>query len=145
MVAARPFGTCHVEQVEPAGFTQECGRIGPNASGRTWPPGAWSRSRGSSASSPSSAPASPPRETGQIPARREPVRVPRRSCLGTKGAASRRPRQERSRLHGPRRPHPGPQPTPRHTERRGRIQSEQRSYIQVEHTASRTNSGAGAC
>ncbi|KAJ1184071.1 hypothetical protein NDU88_000881 [Pleurodeles waltl] len=75
------------------------------------------------------APASPPRETGQIPARREPVRVPRRSCLGTKGAASRRPRQERSRLHGPRRPHPGPQPTPRHTERRGRIQSEQRRHL----------------
>ncbi|KAJ1207200.1 hypothetical protein NDU88_002592 [Pleurodeles waltl] len=86
MVATRPSGTCHVEQVEPAGFTREYGRIGPSASGRTRPPGAWSRSRGSSASSPLSAPASPPRETGQIPARREPVRVPRRSCLGTKGA-----------------------------------------------------------
>ncbi|KAJ1199508.1 hypothetical protein NDU88_003342 [Pleurodeles waltl] len=102
MVAARPSGTCHVE---PAGFTRECGRIGPSASGRTRPPGAWSRSRGSSASSPSSAPAFLPRETGQVPARREPVRVPRRSCLGTKGATSHRPRQERSRLHGPRRPH----------------------------------------
>ncbi|KAJ1099599.1 hypothetical protein NDU88_004698 [Pleurodeles waltl] len=129
MVAARPSGTCRVEQVEPAGFTRECGCIGPSASGRTQPPGAWSRSRGSSASSPSSAPASPPRETGQIPARREPVRGPRRSCQGTKGAASRRPRQERSRLHGPRRPHPGPQPTPRHPERRGRIQSKQRRHL----------------
>ncbi|KAJ1092308.1 hypothetical protein NDU88_005419 [Pleurodeles waltl] len=128
MVAARPSGTCHVEQVEPAGFTRECGCIGPSASGRTRPPGAWSRSRGTSASSPSSVPASPPRETGQIPARREPVCGSRRSCLGTRGAASRRPRQERPRLHGPRRPRPGPQPTPRHPERHGRIQSKQRRH-----------------
>ncbi|KAJ1100916.1 hypothetical protein NDU88_005991 [Pleurodeles waltl] len=97
MVAARPSGTYHVEQVEPAGFSRKCGCIGPSASGRTRPPeraalpGAWSRSRGTSASSPSSAPASPLRETGQIPARREPVRGSRRSCLGTRGAASRRP------------------------------------------------------
>ncbi|KAJ1194863.1 hypothetical protein NDU88_004148 [Pleurodeles waltl] len=128
MVAARPSGTYHVEQVEPAGFTQECGCIGPSASGRMRPPGAWSRSRGTSASSPSPAPASPPQETGQIPARREPVRGSRRSCLGTRGAASRRPQQERSRLHGPRRPRPGPLLTPRHPERRGRIQSKQRRH-----------------
>ncbi|KAJ1165911.1 hypothetical protein NDU88_006328 [Pleurodeles waltl] len=37
MVATRPSGTCHVEQVEPAGFTREYGRIGPSASGRTRP------------------------------------------------------------------------------------------------------------
>ncbi|KAJ1187288.1 hypothetical protein NDU88_004065 [Pleurodeles waltl] len=132
MVAARPSGTNHVEQTEPAGFPQECGRIRLSTLRQTRPPeraalpGARSRSRGTSASSPSPAPASPLRETGQIPARREPVRGSRRSCLGTGGAASRWLQQVRSRLHGSRRPRPGPQPTPRYPEHRGRIQTEQR-------------------
>ncbi|KAJ1179143.1 hypothetical protein NDU88_004379 [Pleurodeles waltl] len=121
MVAARPSGTNHVEQTEPAGFPRECGCIRPSTSRQTRPPeraalpGARSQSRGTSASSPSPAPASPLRETGRSQRVGNPsaapdaaasaLEVPRHNGSSRRGPGSTDlggRAQDRSRPHGTR-------------------------------------------